>query len=47
MTKIAVYDDDAKRISKICEEYDIPEFELVMALLDIVESDEIKLSEWI
>ena len=47
MTHLSAYDDDAERFEKICEEKDITEPELISALLDIVESDEVDLDDWI
>lgn len=41
MKKIDVYDEDAERIDKMCEEYDISEYALIQILLDAVENGDI------
>lgn len=47
MTYIGVYDLEAKEIEKLCDEYGTTEPELIEALLDAVESGEIKISDWL
>ena len=41
MKKIEVYTDDAERIEKLCEEYDMSEYALIEILLDAVENGDI------
>ncbi len=40
MTKIEVYDYDAKRIKKLCEEFDLTEAEVIESLFDNLDWDE-------
>jgi hypothetical protein len=41
MKKIDVYTEDAERIEKLCEEYDMSEYELIQILLDAAENGDI------
>lgn len=41
MKKIEVYTEDAERIEKLCEEYDLYESQLIQILLDAVENGDI------
>lgn len=41
MKKIEVYTEDAERIEKLCEEYDISEYQLIQILLDAAENGDI------
>ena len=41
MTRIEVYSEDAERIEKLCEEYDMSEYQLIQILLDAAENGDI------
>jgi len=41
MMKIEVYTEDAERIEKLCEEYDMTEANIIQILLDAVENGDI------
>ena len=41
MKKIDVYTEDAERIEKLCEEYDMSEYQLIQILLDAAENGDI------
>lgn len=41
MKKIDIYTEDAEHIEKLCEEYDMPEYELIQILLDAAENGDI------
>jgi len=43
MTKIEVYTEDAERIEKLCEEYDIHEAALIQILIDAAENGDIEI----
>lgn len=43
MKKIEVYDDDAERIEKLCEEHNMYESTLIQILLDAVEAGDIEI----
>ena len=43
MKKIDVYTEDAERIEKLCEEYDISEYQLIQILLDAAENGDIEI----
>lgn len=47
MQSVSVYDIEAKKIEDLCDRYDITEPELIEKLIEIVESDEINLEDWI
>lgn len=41
MKKVEVYTEDAERIEKMCEEYDMSEYQLIQILLDAAENGDI------
>lgn len=43
MTRILIYDDDDKRIDRICDEKDMTTAELIEVLLDAVDDGEIEI----
>ena len=43
MKKIEVYTEDAERIEKFCEEYDVSEENLIQILLDAAENGDIEI----
>ena len=43
MEKIEVYTEDAERIEKLCEEYDVSEYQLIQILLDAAEDGNIEI----
>ena len=47
MQSISVYDIEANKIEKICDRYDLTEPELIEKLIEIIESDEVNLEDWI
>ena len=47
MQRIGAYDEDAEEIDRICEEKDITEPELIAAMLEIINSGEIDLDDWV
>lgn len=47
MKSISVYDTDADRIDKICEEKYVSPAELIQTLLDMLDDDDIDLDEWL
>ena len=47
MQSISCYDIEAKKIEDLCDRYDITEPELMEKLIEIIESDEVNLDDWI
>jgi len=47
MQSISVYDIEANKIEKLCDRYDLTEPELIEKLIEIIESDEVNLEDWI
>lgn len=47
MKAINIYDIEAERIETLCEKHDISEAELMQAILDALDNNEIDLDEYI
>lgn len=47
MKNINVYDIEAEKLDKICEEHDTSEAEIIEALFDIIDDLKIDLSEYL
>ena len=47
MTKITVYDVEANKIEEICEDYDTTEAEVIEALIEAIEYNDIDLGDWL
>ena len=47
MTSITVYDTEADKIEKICKDYDTTEAEVIEALIEAIEYENIDLGDWL
>ena len=47
MTNITVYDVEANKIEDICKEYDTTEAEVIEALIEAIEYENIDLGDWL
>ena len=47
MKNITVYDIEENKIEKLCNEYDITEAELIEALLEAIEDNNINITDYI
>lgn len=47
MRSISIYDVEDKRVNELCEQFNTTPAELIEALLDAVDAEEIKLEEWL
>lgn len=46
MTTVTVYDVEAKRIEKICDEHNTTSAELIEALLDAIDNGDVDLKDY-
>jgi hypothetical protein len=47
MTKVTIYDTEAKRIEKIAEDIGVTEAEVVEAIFDIIDNNEIDIKDYL